>query len=316
MELQRLLIIALIFIGSFANAEEDANTINTEEVLSRIDVKSDISPETTSLLGDRIDNNLGAVSFYNTDISIPGNSQLPVVIHRSYKGGLFTNKESLELGDWSLDLPHVSSMVPKPYGSAYAGPWGEGNGCMGLPGDVAHDVVTGTNLTASEYWHGDTINVPGRTSEKLLWTSGVFETFKESDETAPSALIEFSRTTKSGWLVKCLPVNADGVQGFEAHATDGTIYRFDTLRRQLQSAVKEIARYTFYLLATQVTDRFGNTVNYEYEGSTADNRRLVAIYSSDGRRIDINYSTSNTKQITSIETNNRTWTYGYNTLGG
>jgi RHS repeat-associated protein len=312
MELNRLLITALIFIASCAHAE-DKNTINTEEVLSRIEVKSDMSPETTELLGDRIDNNLGALSFYNTDISVPGNSQLEVAIHRSYKGGIFTNKESLELGDWSLDLPHVSSTVPRLYNGNYAGSWGEGNGCMGTPGDEVFDPTTGTNLTATEYWHGDSINVPGKTSEKLLWTNGHFEDFKNDNA---NSSVEYQRTTKSGWLVKCLLVSevGDGVQGFEATATDGTTYRFDTLRRQVKSRAKGISRYTFYLLASKVTDRFGNTVNYEYDG-TPDTRKLKAIYSSDGRRIDLTYDTSNTQQIISIKTNDRTWTYGYNTLG-
>ena len=314
MEINRLLISALVLIASYAHAE-DQTTISTEEVLSRIEVKSDITPETTDLLGDRIDNNLGALSFYHTDITIPGNSSLEVAIHRTYKGGLFTNKESLELGDWSLDLPYVSSTVPKLYNGTFAGPWGEGNGCMGTPGDVVHDATTGTNLTASEYWHGDIINVPGKTSEKLLWSNGKFEEFKEANESNPSSLIEFGRVTKSGWLVKCLPVSevGDAVQGFEAHATDGTVYRFDTLRRQRISGAKAISRYTFYLLASKVTDRFGNTVNYDYVGD-ADNRHLTTIRSSDGRQIDISYVDDSTV-INTITANERTWTYSYSSLG-
>jgi YD repeat-containing protein len=187
---------------------------------------------------------------------------------------------------------------------------------MGTPGDTVHDATSGTNLAASEYWHGDTLNVPGATSEKLLWSNGVFEAFKELDETSPSPLIEYGRVTKSGWLVKCLTVAevGDGVQGFEALSPQGTTYRFDTLRRQQIAGAKQIARYTFYLLASQITDRFGNTVNYDYDGD-ADHRRLTAIYSNDGRRIDFTYTSSTSMVIDKITSNNRSWQYGYNILG-
>lgn len=46
----------------------------TELALSRMDVKEQITPETTALFGDKVDLNMGAITFQHKDISLKGNN--------------------------------------------------------------------------------------------------------------------------------------------------------------------------------------------------------------------------------------------------
>ena len=66
-----------------------------------------------------------------------------------------------------------------------------------------------------------------------------------------------------------------------------------------------IARVTPTLLASEVTDVNGNWVRYTYD----DEGWPTRIHSNDGRDIRIN----ETRPVTSVTANGRTWTYDYTT---
>ena len=62
----------------------------------------------TDLLGDGIDPHTGSISFTTTDVSIPGNFSLPVMIERTRSQGLHYNRTaSVEFGDWQLNVPRI-----------------------------------------------------------------------------------------------------------------------------------------------------------------------------------------------------------------
>lgn len=74
-------------------------------VLDRLKVSEQVTPETTDLFGETIDLNTGAVSFQQTDVSLPGNSSLPVEVRRIFRGASYAHHTSLNFGDWQLAIP-------------------------------------------------------------------------------------------------------------------------------------------------------------------------------------------------------------------
>ena len=96
------------------------------------------------------------------------------------------------------------------------------------------------------------------------------------------------------------------------HSPDGTVYTLDVHRLVYSGKHKYNSRYKAYILASKVEDRFGNTVNYSYDGRA----RLTGITALDGRTIDIQYNydvTGSTHRhlISDIVVNGRTWQYIY-----
>lgn len=67
-------------------------------------------------------------------------------------------------------------------------------------------------------------------------------------------------------------------------------------------------RQEVWILPTRVTDRFGNSVTYNWDGN--DPWRLESIVSSDGRRLDFTY-VAGTRHIATISAGARVWSYGY-----
>lgn len=72
-------------------------------------VEPNVSTLTTDLFGDKIDLASGGLRFSQTDVSIPGNFALDVAFTRTMSGPESWFRETQELGNWSIDLPHVRS---------------------------------------------------------------------------------------------------------------------------------------------------------------------------------------------------------------
>jgi hypothetical protein len=68
------------------------------------------------LFGDKLNLHNGALEFYQTDVSLPGNSSLPVHISRRTQiGGRGTEGNGL-FKNWDLALPKISGMFSTKYG--------------------------------------------------------------------------------------------------------------------------------------------------------------------------------------------------------
>ena len=106
--LRVLCFLAFVFSAGFATAQTLPQEYST---LIRADQNA--GPLDAGLLGDRIDFDTGHVEFVATDVSLPGNSALPVAVGRRYV--VETNPSGVvperDFGDWDLEVPHIEGIV-------------------------------------------------------------------------------------------------------------------------------------------------------------------------------------------------------------
>jgi len=248
-------------------------------------VSDSITPETTDLLGERIDLNTGALSFSNVDASLSGNDQIPMQIARVFKGSLFSYYNRSDFGDWTLDIPHIRTTSVRD--GRIAGPWGRGQECSGEP---ENESLFG--VAASEYYNGESIHIPGNISEEILYK--------------PTG-----KTTKSNWKISCARHGSG--EKFIVKSPNGITYTFarKVIRNNgyIGSDYDGVQRIDISMYVTNITDRFGNTISYNYNSSNS----LTSIAASDGRYISMqrDYPAPHNKLITSINVNGRKWSYNY-----
>jgi hypothetical protein len=285
--------------GGGTGGSGNSGSLAYQEVLAKLDVQMGVTPETSDLLGEQIDLNTGSVSFRHTDISIPGNNNLEVAIHRVFKGANYAHSSTLEMADWMLDIPYIHTTLLK--GSTrYSGDWGQGRECSGNlnPGSITN---SGFIFNSFEYWNGDTLNVPGRVNEKLLRNSGGITSSAHP------------KVTKSNWRISCADNASSFGEKFIAQAPNGDTYTFSELRlvgtKPIVKNYKGVSRYHAFMMVSQIKDTHGNTVNYQYSnGQLTKISSLDSSGLSDGRVITINYSNN---RVSSITSGNRIWSYAY-----
>ncbi len=280
-----------------------------------------------SLFGDRIDYDSGHVEFVTTDMSLPGNSTLPVAIGRRYV--VQTNAAGViperDFGDWDIDVPHIEGIVATSVGWTVPGgnPEARCSAFAGAPDALVttpspNDPATAVTTTIpwDQYSIGYRLAVPGYGRRELLK--------RAANNTAHPSSGSWPIVTNDWWMIGCQPTLATGSpgtgEGFVALAPDGTKYTFDWLALRPYVALSRPAdtnqpnvtatldRADAWMMATKVEDRFGNWVKYAYDPSAP--LHLHQITSSDGRTITLTYlGTSNIVQ--SINDGSHTWTYGY-----
>jgi len=277
-----------------------------------------------TMFGDQSNLQNGALSFSVTDVSLKGNSALPVTFTRTFatktkggamKGTLATyNLMDGALGDWEIDLPRV--------GGVYASSTGWINSAAGKAaqrcsvasvseGSPPNLTVGSSSFISYEYWHGTRLNIPGRGSQAMLVANA--SSPKPSGSTAYWVTSDLTS-------VACLSsvLNSTG-EGFIATTPDGTRYWFNwmamahetelTKQRISTTGYDHLPRRRMDLYATRVEDRFGNWVTYTYSNGATSPVRLSEINASDGRRITVGHNASGFVQ--SVSAHGRTWNYAY-----
>ncbi|SQH77281.1 conserved exported protein of unknown function [Shewanella benthica] len=319
---------ALLIATSGSNAQDIVIPKETGyNFLEVNNVNPNISTLTTDLFGDQIDYNTGSVNFTQTDIELQGNFNIPVRLTRRLSDPDSWYKESLEMGTWSVDIPHVRSAFISRNGDHKNAYWAEGLACS-KPLNTNEDFytttwngVTGKHLTyvasRQQYWNGDSIYIPGHGSTKITQKDG-------------------AKTNNKQWKIECLSNSSN--EGFKVTLTNGHTYYFEKYRA-VKSNKKilptpivnsrdqctrhcaaptiddgepsiphvEYDYYSAFLLATKITDVHGNWVKYSYNPEGIVNK----IYSSDGR--EINFTIENDR-IKTATANNQTWDYHYDGL--
>ncbi len=106
-------------------------------------------------------------------------------------------------------------------------------------------------------------------------------------------------------------------EGFRLLTSSGVSYYFDIGVTRVASTLKKtsrngrlayLARAQYYILASKIEDRFGNTVQFAYNGAG----NPVHIWANDGREITLAYSGN---RLVSATSHGRTWQYQYDGAG-
>jgi YD repeat-containing protein len=269
--------------------------------------------------GDQTDLYSGSTSFLVTDVSLPGNSDLPVAVQRSLEAS-DSGLSVLSYGFPDTFLKWTRFEVPNLSGIYASGGWVSANGynssqqrcsvTSGPPEIKVGKPGTEDSFSGNDYWHGNYLNLPGTGGQLLLTTP-------PGSPPPPTDGATYYWTTKDHWQFSCLPTTANGVtgEGFLARSPDGKKYWFNWLVkwRQVSTLRKYsgfgdemvLPRHEYRLLVTRVEDRFGNWVNYTYSG-----KDLSSITSSDGRQLTLTYAAPG-GSVTSVSDGARTWTYDY-----
>lgn len=327
-----------------------SNTTPEEEYRKLIRINEDIQPLGETPFGENVSLYDGRLSFSNTDISVSGTGPL-IQINRSFQIESYGDRDRLKdnaFGDWEMEIPRISTITatqlnvqgwmvlgnePRKICHRFSQP----PGVDGMRGDSMRH-----SWQPQDWWHGYQLVVPGAGSQDLLSRSSSYTV------TPSVGSNTFVAITKQNWQVGCVDQSANDAtrDAFLVVAPDGTQYRLDYLSTRWASIISrpldtwstsflkvnslssggmvrpmaaaeqdDLYREEAAMLATQVTDRFGNWVKYHYDDYGTSKGRLVLIDASDGRKVSLAYD-GNSRRVKTITVqpgaaNARTWTYNY-----
>ncbi|WP_457022077.1 RHS repeat protein [Luteimonas sp. A611] len=244
----------------------------------------------------------GATEFTATDIDVPGNSALPVRLTRRMKVELYPvgseggpwNSNLKGAGDWDVDVPYIAASIP-------SSGWADTRCSVGA-------IPSATGFESLEFWQGNTVHVPGESDRSML--------LPEAQTPLPAAGGPYKWTSRERDVFTCIPMQSGlSGEGFSMQTVGGLKYTFNVaasrymgvMKRQISiDATQRVTRTKYYLLASKVEDRFGNFVEYEYNGDGNPEH----ISSSDGRQILLTYTSG---RLSSASAHGRTWIYQYGT---
>lgn len=331
-----------------ASAPAQAQHSVFSELDKSIKAPSAVAKYGPDLFGDKVNLYNGSLSFTQTDVSLPGNSKIPVSVGRYISAGSDL-LDGRAFGYWDLDIPSLYGVFAANITAGWVTVSGGTDRCtsFGPPKTMTYQ---GAIFPADDYWQGSFLHIPGAGDQRLLRRSS-------SNTKMPSGGASYPVVTSQQWNFSCLTSLANGTgsgEGFLAISPDGTKYRFDQMvsyqEHNVASAMggsaalavsassatatttetkpgtpvvppvpnagaeAELTRKHIKILPTLITDRYGNTVTYTY--STTRPGNLTSISASDGRTLTFTYGDpSYPHLITAVTDGTRTWTYSYYTTG-
>ncbi|WP_188444693.1 hypothetical protein [Pseudoxanthomonas indica] len=267
------------------------------------------------LFGDRVSYIDGGVSFQVIDVAAKTNVKLPLQFGRLLRpfapyyadSATLATDRSLILGtQWRADIPYVAGIYRK--NSDFYRNTRPRCSVVGLV-PQAQPVQGRPPILQYNFWYGVEANIPGYGRE-TLWPIA-------ANSPVPSSGGPYRYSTMSHWRVSCLPAlkNATG-EGFKITLPDGASYDFDWLALRpvtpFTSPYGGDAREEMYFMASKATDRFGNTVTYEYDPSFPTH--VTRMLASDGAEIRINYGSDG--RVSTVTDGTSTWQYVYAVMTG
>lgn len=285
-----------------------------ERSIERPDSARDVGPlAVDTAFGDRHSLYNGSVEFTHVDISIPGNNALPVELRRklpiadrseNVANGALRTSGFGQFADWDLDIPHLSGTFLRAVGWQVTGS-APNNRCSNLYQPRSN--MAGALGAPHSFWNGYQLNIPGIGTEPLLGTS-------QTELPRPTDGANYRWVTKSMAWVSCKPSTRNGYPGeaFLVTTPDGTKYHLDHVIEKWAPHVTAVdtagthtaERRNIFFVASKVEDRFGNWVEYTWNGD-----RLQSITSNDGRSISITYDSVG--RISRGSTSGHQWQYIY-----
>jgi hypothetical protein len=286
---------ALSPLADLPGGGEDILAKPSEYELERMAPRTDIEMLSTNLAGENISLADGGLSFSAMDISIPLNMAVNASISRSYNRLSGQNdKQASEFGDWQLDLPRIESTYLRG-DIRYTPNYYSGSACSNAisPGPIR--AALGQDINQHEYWNGATLTVPGQGGGKLL-SGNAYGQY----ETTDNMLIECEK-------------DGSGNEYFIVKTPNGLSYSLKQRRKikgePLVRGFKVAQRTRLLYLVTAVEDRFGNTLNYQYQGNGL--LRYIKQTPKNGVQETLVTLTYTGDRVSSIVSLGKTWRYEY-----
>lgn len=293
------------------------------EYSKKVKAAEQVEPLSSELFGDKVSLYTGQTEFSVVDIDLPGNDALPVQLRRRFAVSLLSEGQFWDylgspgspyggIGNWDVEVPYIAGVFDSQY------KWDRPDWSpTTLPRCSTPFMPSASQpgLSATDVWSGHKVHIPGLGDKSLLKRDA-------------SATPQPSYPSAQGWVTTdfdrftCIATANGHGEGFVMTTTEGISYKFDWYLERGYPAVSTGAssnpRVMVFLLASQVSDRFGNWVKYQYNGDGHPEK----IWSSDGRQIDLVYDLANSgilkpsllqsAKITLAQPpQTRTWTYAY-----
>jgi len=281
------------------------------EYAKRIEAARRLSALDTGLFGEQVSLYSGGTEFSVTDIDVPGNSALSVRLSRRLAvelqpQSMYSSYDSLlrGAGNWDVEVPWLSATY-----------WAQSGNALRCDGAYL-PLGAPKGFYRPEIWQGIAVHIPGRADVNALGM--------QAQVPRPSTGGPYKLTTSERDVFECIPMRPGfSGQGFRMTTAAGLRYDFDvavvrsaaSLRKYVSVSTGlwpplevNVHRNRLYLLASKVEDRFGNSVQFQYNG----NGHPTRIWANDGREIVLTYSAG---RLTSASSHGRTWQYQYSHPG-
>ncbi|HVJ62057.1 MAG TPA: hypothetical protein VM555_05020, partial [Tahibacter sp.] len=288
-----------------------------------------LSPLTGEMFGENVSLYTGQTEFRHVDVDLPGNNALPVQLARRFvvtslvadqafasnDGGGVGNPYG-GLANWDIEVPYIWGVFDAQYGWDIPHTEPDINP-VAKPRCSQHflpKVRTSLGFSIKDVWAGTKVHIPGKGDKELLVLDPAYPPLQ-----APTDGQTHRWTTSEFDAFTCTPsVSGHSGEGFVMKTPDGTSYTFDVYRERTYAAVTKGSnrnqRKAVFLLASKVTDRYGNEVNYTYNAYG----HPTLIGANDGRAISLSYDPTTpgrlktaTVSIDLPKNHLRTWTYAY-----
>jgi hypothetical protein len=312
---------------SFAAGASHAQTASpTDEYRKLISAGQSIQPLGMHPFGESINLYNGSLSFEVTDVSVPGTGPT-LQLSRSLDTGENGEGQNFNMqrpfGDWDLDIPRMETLTAfqtddNGWDVSIAGSSIALDRCTQFqaPPPVQSLTPRDPDWQPNQWWYGYHLIIPGVGNQYVGANGG-------SSLTPAVSGLTFPLGTKKDWRIACGVTASDGGEGFLAIAPDGTRYTFSYLVYRPATYVMSttnpqdedsLERRDALMYVTQVQDRFGNTLTYNWSGNN-----LASIVASDGRELDFTYNSGSPLiQTMTLKAaggaSARTWTYTYGSV--
>ncbi|WP_367380706.1 RHS repeat protein [Stenotrophomonas cyclobalanopsidis] len=313
--LQWIVLIAALGSGPIWAAEP------YQEYNKRIETAQSLTALKDGLMGDSISLYNGVTEFSVTDVELSG-SGLPIRLTRRLTidvqpygpGEPLTTPKLAGLGNWDVDVPYISGTFDA------ANLWRGLNSSGGIT-DQRCSVIAAPAISFSgpmsifDIWQGNTVHLPGGGDRAML--------LAEAGVPQPTDGVSRRWTSRERDAFNCIPMQGGmSGEGFSMLTTEGIRYDFNLAVTRFAGTMRQsrgpmhppvsLTRTKVYLLATKVTDRFGNRLDYTYNSQGSPTSIIATDATGEIRRVDMAYAGD---RLASATANGRTWGYEYDGAG-
>lgn len=324
--------VVLAFYACLGGHAAHADVTSKDEYAQRLKISQTIDPHGPTPFGEQLNPYTGDLTFSQADVTLEGNGPTIRLVrnHVSRQQGEDII-EPYSMGDWVLSIPRIETLTHADWHLAVEVDPGRGWFVRTVDPDDKNRRCTffdrpayqGTLDDPTRGWNGMTLVTEDGEQQSILKRNASLNPLHPSIPEATS----FPAVTQQSWQVGCRAQtsNAEEGEAFLVVSTDGTKYWLDHLSGVRAETISEMdptgtgvwlrqGRMLAWMYATRIEDRFGNWVQYHYDGDELD-----YIDASDGRYVDITWThVDGAALISDIEvqpgaTPVRKWHYSYAT---